>query len=97
MSVEFIGTCVGLKAEDLHDFDDSSRGITNRTFRKFLGKEEYREFELSLGYRDGSGLVLSKDWHVSYAKGKWKGRPAICCWWSGIHHIWVINKKEAAV
>ena len=91
MTAVFIGRCDDLGAKDLGDFDDSSRDIGNRTFRKHIGREQYAAFERSQGYGRDCGLVLSADWHVSYKKGKWKGRPAVCCMWSAYHHIWVLK------
>lgn len=86
--IEFIGTCVHLRGDDINDFDDSSRSIVNSTFRKHLGNK-YLWFERSLGYnRD---LRLANDLHVSYCKGIWEGRKAVCCYWSMIHHIFVIE------
>jgi hypothetical protein len=92
--VTFVGTCVQLSAADLDDFDDSVRQITNRTFRKHLGPDLYREFEACLGYGREIGLWLSRDYCVSYHKGRWKGKPAICCMWSSIHHIWLIGVQN---
>lgn len=89
-ATEFIGTCVGLPAHLLDAFDEISSSITNRTFRKHLGHELYSDLEKGLGYGRNKGLYLSKDWHVSYTKGKWQGKTAICLFWSGIHHIWII-------
>lgn len=89
MSTRFIGRCDQLAAEDLAEFDDSSRDITNRTFRKYLGRETYEDFESSLGY--GDWLRMSKDFCVSYAKGKWHGKPAICCFWSAYNHIFAVE------
>ena len=90
--IEFVGTCVSLRAVDLDAFDDSSRQITNRTFRKHLGSENYLNFEELLGY--DRHLRLANDYHVSYFKGSWRGRPAICCMRSSIHHIWLVGEKH---
>lgn len=84
---QFIGRCDSLDADDLDAFDNSSKPISNRTFRKRIGKEAYRDFEKSLGY-DRLGLTLSGDYHVSYQAGRWRGKPAVCCKWSAYHHIW---------
>jgi hypothetical protein len=92
VTVRFIGRCDDLSARDLDKFDESSLPIGNRTFRKAIGRDQYREFEKSLGY--DRYLRLSKDWHVSYAKGLWKGRPAVCCFWSAYHHIWVTGERR---
>lgn len=85
---EFIGTCGSLPPSQLDQFDDSARDITYRTFMKHLGSEVVREFESALGY--GRHLRLKDDYHVSYQKGKWRGKPAVCCMWSSIHHIWAL-------
>jgi hypothetical protein len=89
---EFIGRCDALEAEDLDAYDDSSREITNRTFRKLLGSEQYLEFEKNLGY--DRYLRMVNDYHVSYSKGVWRGRKAICCFWSAYHHIFAIGATD---
>lgn len=80
----FIGTCVGLEAEDLEAFDDSAREITYKTFARHLGREGIREINR------WAGVAISKDWHVSFERGKWKGNPAVCLHHSGIHHLWAL-------
>lgn len=82
MAAQFIGTCVTLRAHELDRFDDSSREITYRTFRKYIDKETIQSF--------GSNPSLRQDWHVSFFKGRWRGRPAVCLMHSSIHHIWTI-------
>jgi hypothetical protein len=86
--VTFIGTCVGLRCEDLNDYDDSSRDIGYATFLKHVGKDLIRELERDFGYK--RPLTLKSDWHISYSKGKWKGKPAVCMMHSSIHHIWTL-------
>lgn len=88
----FIGDCTQLPAHRIHAFDASSRTITNRTFRKHIGSDEYKAFESSLGYGRDCGLVLSQDLYVTYSKGKWRGKAAVCCYWSRIHHFWIIGE-----
>lgn len=88
---QYIGRCDSLRGKDLDTFDDTSREITNRTFRKHLGSEAYLRFEEELGYN--RWLRLANDWHVTYAKGKWKGRQAVCCFWSSYHHIFALRKE----
>lgn len=83
----FMGTCVGLHANDLHDYDDSSRNISYQTFRKHLGKKVMNEINAWAGW---PGTHFSRDRHISYSKGRWKGRKAVCMMHSSIHHIWTI-------
>jgi hypothetical protein len=90
VSVEFIGTCVGLRFRDLQAYDDSEREITYRTFRKHVGADVIREINENIGYPGPGVLTLASDYHVRYGKGKWKGKPAVCMHHSAIHHIWTL-------
>jgi len=87
MTPEFIGTCVELRAPDLHDYDDSSRAIQYATFRKHVGTEIVQEINEWAGW---PGTHFSRDWHILYSKGKWKGKPAVCMMHSSIHHLWYL-------
>ena len=86
--VKFIGTCVELSARHLEDYDVTEREITAKTFRKHVGPEVYRELERRLGY--DKHLRLADDYAVSFGKGKWRGKPAVCLRWSSIHHIYLV-------
>ena len=81
----FVGTCVTLPARELDKFDESSRDITYRTFAKHVGRAEIQELNKSFG------VPISRDWHVKFAKGKWRGKPAVCLFHSSIHHIYTIK------
>lgn len=80
----FVGTCVELPARDLERFDDTEREITYGTFRRWVGAETVRELDLT------NGVPLRRDWGVSFGKGKWKGRTAVCAHLSAVHHIWAV-------
>lgn len=84
----FIGTCIGLPAEKLHEFDDSMRSITYRTFLKHVGKDIVKELNRSFS------VPLSRDWSVSFATGKYNGKKAICLFHSGVHHLWEMREKQ---
>lgn len=81
----WIGTCVELPAEDLHDFDESSRPITYRTFLRHVGRKVMRELD------EQFAMPIRKDWHVDFAVGKWRGQRAVCLFHSRIHHIWTLS------
>lgn len=83
-SPKFIGTCVSLKANDLHDFDDSSRPVTYETFIRHLGRQIVRDLD------EQFGVPLRRDWHVSFCTGMWQGKRAVCLFHSRIHHIWTL-------
>jgi len=80
---QFHGTCIGLRPDDLEAFDDSARQINWRTFKSHVGAEQFREIE------QANGVPLSKDWSVSFFKGRWRGREAVCMMQSAIHHIYL--------
>jgi len=84
----FVGTCVYLSANDLYEYDESSREITYKTFLRHVGKEWIREINESLT------VPIHKDWHVSFSIGKWKGKKAICLFHSCIHHIWILKERR---
>lgn len=87
----FIGRCDELTAEDLHAFDETCVDIDNAEFLRVMGQDAYNEFEKSLGY--DASLRLVADWHVSYVAGVWKGQPAVCCFWSEYHHIFLASSE----
>lgn len=78
--------CVHSDARSIHDMTDRAREITLATFRK---RCETLEWETGLGYeRDGrGGLPLSRDWHVSYFKSHYRGKPCYYARHSAIEHI----------
>lgn len=93
--LEWVGTCVGLREQDLNDYDDTEREIGYATFLKHLGRERMRELNEQLGYRRGEKLQIGTDWHITFSRGKWKGKPAICMMWSSIHHLWKILPNDS--
>lgn len=88
--VSFIGTCIGLPAAKLEEFDDNCREIKYTTFKRWLGTEEINELNSHVS------VPLSKDWSVRFYRGKYDGKNAICLMHSGIHHLWeiIVRKKD---
>lgn len=84
-NVTFIGRCDSLSARDLGAYDDSAKSISYRTFCRIVGcgliPQLTRDF----------GVPLYRDWHVSFSRGCWRGKPAVCLMHSAYHHIWVIR------
>lgn len=78
---QFLGTCVSFEAEEIHAYDDTERKITYRTFARHLGRELLREVN------SWFSVPLSRDWHVSFGKGTFKGQPVIVLRHSCIHHF----------
>lgn len=84
----FVGTCVGLPVEDLEAFDDSSKEISYRTFRRAVGRAVVAELNATFG------VPLSRDWAVRFTRGLWRGRQAVCLFHSAIHHIWELVEPQ---
>lgn len=85
----YVGNCVGGIGEEINDMKEVSKSITRQTFLKYTGNID--EIEEGLGYATGShkGLHMSKDWHVSYDKSVYQGKPCVFFTWSGIEFIFV--------
>jgi len=83
-SPQFIGTCVSFEAEEVHAYDDTEKEIPYRTFSRHLGREMLREVN------SWFGVPLSRDWHVSFGKGIFRGQPVIVLHHSRIHHFFAI-------
>lgn len=68
---------------------DSAQDITRRTFCRHVDQQSREEVERALGYQVGPGpdLTLARDWHVSYHKSTYRGRPCVYFRWSAIEHI----------
>jgi hypothetical protein len=68
---------------------DQSRDITYRTFQKHA--KGLTDWAREMGYvRDPQhgGLSLKNDWHVSYHKSEYDGRPCYYLVHSAIEYIW---------
>lgn len=78
-----VATCVGISAERVDAYDETSRDIGWRTFRNHIGGEQFKELSKS------NGVPLSKDWAVSFSIGKFDGRECVCMHHSSIHHFFV--------
>lgn len=87
MSATWLGRCDDWDVEDahlFHDFDETRREITYRTFLKHLGGEEVRRLDYQFG------VPLSQDYHVRFYKGVFDGKPVVCLMHSAYHYLWKI-------
>lgn len=95
----FTTTCVNSTAELIDALIESEREIAYCTFRCLLGGEELdrwaREMLYDTGHERG-GLRLCNDWHVTYYRGVYDGRPALFLRHSGIEHIWSSDAFDCA-
>ena len=84
-NIIFQGTCVHISALFIDEFDGTAREITYKTFLKHVGRDIVREIN------EWVSVPIHKDWTVSFEKGKFKGKKAVCMHHSLIHHIWTIE------
>ncbi len=93
----FTTTCVTSTAELINALIESERQITYRSFRRALGGAELDWWAAGMSYDTGSqrgGLRLKDDWHVSYYRGEFDGRPALFIRHSAIEHVWTLERTE---
>jgi hypothetical protein len=76
----------GESINDMRDHDDMVY-VSYRTMRRrCVGLADKAK---ELGY--GRWLTLKGDWHVSYHRSIYRGRPCYYMVWSAIEYIWVLN------
>jgi len=85
----FVTDCIHSDGWSIRGMIDESRDISRRTFLQHVDRENLREVELRLGYSDhpSHGLTMAGDYHVSYSKSVYRGRPCVYFTWSAIEHI----------
>ena len=90
---QFITRCVEAEGQEILDYVETRKDISVATFKKHIGKANFLQLEIDLGYKDESGrnllgcCDLSKDRCVNFGKGKFRGKSAVDCTWSLIEHI----------
>lgn len=86
MKFEYLTCCVHSDGPSINRMTDAAREVTLRTFRRRCAT---RNWEESLGYERAGrgGLALSNDWHVSFHKSVYRGRPCYYARHSAIEHI----------
>lgn len=87
----FTTNCISARGVDISDMVDESRQITRKTFLKHIKTEEMKNLEIELGYAGHykQGLTMSRDWHVSYWKSKYRNKPCVYFSWSSIEYIFI--------
>lgn len=87
--------CVNATGRDINDMVDACRDISYRTFRRHC--EGVDAWAVGMGYaaHPSRGLTLSADWHVSYHKSRYRGKPCYYLRHSAIEYIWVKQESQA--
>ena len=95
----FVCSCVTCPGEDagvaIRDMVDAASDIERDTFLRYVSRDELVTTERSLGYahRPSHGLMMSRDWHVSYHRSTFRGRPCVYFRWSAIEFIFHAQER----
>lgn len=84
--------CRGSDYESMRDLVDNSTQISQQTFARKIGPNQWRDLQRNLGY--DRSFPISKDWHVEYYAGTYRGRPAVYLRHSGIEYIFVLLRAR---
>jgi len=83
--------CVGSDANSIDNmrYHDNERMITRNTFLKKVDRESLAELEEGFGYAKHykQGLTMASDWHVSYHKSFYRGKPCVYIIHSSIEYV----------
>ncbi len=90
-NMRFVTSCVNSTAAAITPMVDQERGITRSTFLKYVDRDNLRDVESQLGYsvHPSQGLTMAGDYHVSYHKSRFRGKPCVYFRWSCIEHVFV--------
>lgn len=83
----YVGCCIELDGDDINAMSDTRTNISNDRFRRLIGTEAYRWLSRELGYVPGEKLTLRSDWHVSYHRSTYQGKPCLFLVWSAIEYV----------
>jgi hypothetical protein len=81
--------CVESTGRAINDMTDAAREISRATFLRYVDRESLVAVEEILGYEShhSRGLTMSQDWHVSYHRSVYRGRPCVYFKHSSIEYI----------
>lgn len=82
-------SCVNSTAELINALSISAKEVSYRTVLKHCeGLLDWADGFNVYSRRSDCGLTLKEDWHVTYHKGTYDGRPCYYVQHSGIEYIW---------
>lgn len=89
---QYVTDCIGSTYEDIQDLIETEVSVSLETFRKAVGLRAWREIQAVLGY--DRSFPISKDWHVGYYRGVYRGVPAYFLRHSRIEHIFTLEGRQ---
>ena len=88
MPFHYATCCVESDGESITAMVDAARDITYRTALKHM--TDLLIWARARGYEAREpGVTLRTDWHVSFHKSVYQGKPCYYVQWSGIEYIWL--------
>ncbi len=85
--MHFLTNCISADGDDINAMKEASTMIKRRTFLSHVDLKSMCDLERSLGY--DRGFPMSRDWHVSYHKSTYQGKPCVYFVWSAIEYVFV--------
>lgn len=85
--MRFLTNCIESDGRSINDMKQAATMIVRRTFLRHVDRSSLNDIEKELGY--GRDFPMSKDWHVSYHKSTYRGKPCIYFVWSAIEYVFV--------
>lgn len=87
--MKYLTCCIQAHGPDIIEMVEAARWIKRRTFLRYVDQESMGEISRSLGYTPGALLTMAGDYHIRYARSRYKGRPCVFFVHSAIEYIFV--------
>lgn len=85
--------CIHSDYESITSMTDQASEVSYRTMLRYCDLTSWAEENgYELRQNAGHGLTLKHDWHVSYYKSLYRGKPCYYLVHSHIEHIWVLDE-----
>lgn len=93
--------CVDLSMDDVPDLNDTTDRAREISFRTFARHTDWQDVAKSLGYTIGNHtyvtsrgdhgrlLTLGRDYHVSFYRSHWRGKPCYYMEHSAIEYVFL--------
>lgn len=91
MKYRYKTNCTVARGQDIQEMVDSSESISRHYFVSKVNKDDLAQLERDMGYASHytRGLTMAGDWHVSYHRGKFRGRQCYYFNHSSIEYIFL--------
>jgi hypothetical protein len=90
----FVMDCTESTYEDIQALMASESEVSRPTVVRAIGSEQWRAWQRKMGY--DKDFPISRDWHVGYYKGVFRGVPAYFIRHSRIEHIFTLGGEVGA-